>query len=62
MILRVTPDPKKIHAERILREVAFVGYLAREEKLQYVCGPVVTNDGKYLVIDGDLILMVSTFA
>ena len=32
-ILRVTPDPKGHHKDRILREATFVGYLAHEVKL-----------------------------
>ena len=59
----MTPDPKGHHKDRILREAAFVGYLAHEDKLKYVCGPIPTkHTGEYVVIDDDLILIVSEFA
>jgi len=62
-ILRVTPDPKGHHKDRISREAAFVGYLTSEVKLKYACGPIPTKDtGEYVVIDGDLVLIVSEFA
>ena len=64
VIVRVTPDPHKKNFERIQREIAYVSYLANEEKstLQYVCGPIKSLSGEFIVKDGDVVIVVTEYA
>ena len=64
VIVRVTPDTEKKHLKRINREIAYVEYLSMHESstLKYVCGPIKSINGVYVVVEGDLIVVCSEFA
>jgi Ser/Thr protein kinase RdoA (MazF antagonist) len=60
--VRVTPDPHHKHLDRIEREIKFVDYIKREGKVEYVCGPVATNQGEWIVQERELIVVVYEWA
>jgi Ser/Thr protein kinase RdoA (MazF antagonist) len=64
VIVRVTPDSHNKHLERIQREIAYVSYLANEEKetVKYVCGPIKNKHGEFIVKEGDLIIVCTEHA
>jgi Ser/Thr protein kinase RdoA (MazF antagonist) len=61
--VRVTPDADGVQEDRIRQEVAFVSFLAEEESLvDTICAPIATLNGDLMVRDGDLIIVVFSWA
>lgn len=62
--VRVTPDPKNTHWQRIVDEVFFVDYVARSPLVSdSVCRPVASSKTNELALRvGDLTFVVSTWA
>lgn len=61
-VVRVTPDPKSAFLGRIRREVEFVRYVASSGAVHHVCAPLPSNSGEFIVVDGDLVVVVSEWA
>lgn len=61
-VARVTSDPHHKQRDRIQREIKFVDYVRREGNVDYVCGPVPTKDGEWVVAEGELIIVVYEWA
>jgi Ser/Thr protein kinase RdoA (MazF antagonist) len=62
VVVRVTPDPEHKHLSRIENEIRFVRFIREQEEVQYVCGPIPSIHGEYMVAHGDLIIAVSEWA
>lgn len=62
LVVRVTPDPKNEHFERVTNELAFVNYVVQSGKVHHICAPVQSNNGLYIERDGVLIVVVSEWA
>eukprot|EP01127_Copromyxa_protea_P011338 TRINITY_DN2844_c0_g1_i2.p1 TRINITY_DN2844_c0_g1~~TRINITY_DN2844_c0_g1_i2.p1 ORF type:complete len:322 (-),score=37.35 TRINITY_DN2844_c0_g1_i2:416-1381(-) len=59
--VRVTPDPDRLHRDRISQEVQFVLFVVAHN-LEHVCAPIPTVDGEFVVNSGHLVIVVSQWA
>lgn len=61
-VVRVTPDPKDVHYDRVVKEIAFVNYVVNSGKVNHICAPIKSNNGEFVERDGMLIIVVSEWA
>jgi Ser/Thr protein kinase RdoA (MazF antagonist) len=61
--VRVTPDADGVQEDRIRQEIAFVSFISEDESLSNsICAPIATLNGDLLVRDGDLVIVVFSWA
>lgn len=60
--VRATPDPQGIHTQRIEDELLFVNFLKEKAGLKGVCSPLPMSVGGYVAREGDLTIVVYSWA
>lgn len=60
--VRVTPDPTGKHIQRIEQEVEFVNFLAASNEVNYICAPLALTDGRFVVNEENLVIVVFEWA